>query len=408
MVSTFLIDRVSIDYESREYEDLVTSLYRSWSRNEWVGLVHPREQSSWWAAIESSRHIEWPPGPGIILGSGGSTGGRRWCLQPLSHLQASAEATGQWLSIIGVDPSSVTHFNPLPLHHVSGLMPLIRTVIWGGKSIKLSSKLRQFTRDDIPYVNTPSVISLVPTQLDRILSSIEGINWLKRFTVIWVGGAALLPLQANVARKERLQLAPCYGSTETAAMVCAVSPHAFLQEKAEFLQPLMDVQLQVSNTTGSIEVATNRLSPGWIQNGTFHNLLAPGGWWRSGDKGILTQSGLVIQGRLDNAINSGGETIFPEQLEARLKRLAKLKDIKLIEILIVSQPNNEWGEILIALINCNETSSKAIISDLQLAIRNWPFSEQPKRWIFCPTLVSSTEDKWDREYWKEWTSSYLL
>ena len=33
-------------------------------------------------------------GPGVVLGSGGSTGGRRWCLQPLGHLQASASATG--------------------------------------------------------------------------------------------------------------------------------------------------------------------------------------------------------------------------------------------------------------------------------------------------------------------------
>ena len=38
-----------------------------------------------------------PEGPGVVLASGGSSGRRRWCLQPHRHLQQAAAATGRWL-----------------------------------------------------------------------------------------------------------------------------------------------------------------------------------------------------------------------------------------------------------------------------------------------------------------------
>ena len=82
----------------------------------------------------------WPPAgaagmspaaldPAFVLGTGGSSGRRRWCVQPLAHLQASVEACGQWLQGLGLDPARCQLFNPLPLHHISGLMPLLRSAL---------------------------------------------------------------------------------------------------------------------------------------------------------------------------------------------------------------------------------------------------------------------------------------
>ncbi len=46
-----------------------------------------------------------------------------------------------------------------------------------------------------------------------------------------------------------------------------------------------------------------------------------GGWWHSGDAGRLGPAGLEPLGRLDGALNSGGATVFPEQIEAALAGL---------------------------------------------------------------------------------------
>ena len=106
-------------------------------------------------------------GPGVVLGSGGSTGGRRWCLQPLAHLQASASATGPWLEGLGLDPASCLQLNPLPLHHVSGLLPWVRAQQWGAVHQRLDPA---WMRDPARLAaaapldpGRPALLSLVPT-----------------------------------------------------------------------------------------------------------------------------------------------------------------------------------------------------------------------------------------------------
>ena len=59
-----------------------------------------------------------------------------------------------------------------------------------------------------------------------------------------------------------------------------------------------------------------------LQDGALVPFAGPSLWWRSGDGGRLTDLGLEVLGRLDGAINSGGETVFPEQVEQRLLALA--------------------------------------------------------------------------------------
>jgi O-succinylbenzoic acid--CoA ligase len=66
---------------------------------------------------------DWPHEGGVVLASGGSQGGRSLCLQPFTHLDRSAAACGRWLEGIGLSPEGLMLLNPLPVHHISGLMP---------------------------------------------------------------------------------------------------------------------------------------------------------------------------------------------------------------------------------------------------------------------------------------------
>ena len=88
-----------------------------------------------WVALspeaEAAPIDQLPPGPGVLVRSGGSSGGSRCCAQPSLHLDRSAAATAHWLTGIGVDPASTLLLNPLPLAHVSGLMPWWRSRCWG-------------------------------------------------------------------------------------------------------------------------------------------------------------------------------------------------------------------------------------------------------------------------------------
>jgi O-succinylbenzoic acid--CoA ligase len=252
-----------------------------------------------------------------------------------------------------------------------------------------------------------ALLSLVPTQLQRLMATAEGLAWLQQLAVIWVGGAPLPPQLAERARRAGLRLAPCYGATETAAMVCALAPDRFLAGAAGCGVPLADVQLRFDE--GAVEVRCGRLSPGWLEHGQLRPLpRSAQGWWRSGDAGLLGPEGLELLGRLDGAIHSGGETVFPEQLEPRLLALAQAAGLPLQAVLLLPIDDPEWGQRLVALVRPEAGPPGPALAwpDLQHHLRQlcepWAPAERPTRWLRCPELAQSPLGKWQRSRWRAW------
>ena len=94
-----------------------------------------------------------PPGPGVLVRSGGSGGGSRCCAQPSLHLDRSAASAAQWLMGIGLDPASTLLLNPLPLAHVSGLMPWWRARCWGAGHQQLEPRLMKTPAEPVSYTH---------------------------------------------------------------------------------------------------------------------------------------------------------------------------------------------------------------------------------------------------------------
>ncbi len=409
-------------------------LQQAWAAGRIIPLAVREQQEELAAALGPAGpravldHLQRQWGPGVLVGSGGSSGRRRWCLQPLSHLEASAAATGHWLTGLGLDPAACLHLNPLPLHHVSGLLPLVRARQWGCAHQPIApARLRdpQALPAALPLPSgRPALLSLVPTQLQRLMAAPAGLDWLRQLAVIWVGGAPLPEAVAARARSEGLRLAPCYGATETAAMVCALAPGRFLAGEAGCGRPLADVELQVEPDNGAIAVRTARLSPGWLEQGELSPLPGrePGresggepagvrggeGWWRSGDAGRLTLEGLEVLGRLDGALHSGGETVFPEVLEQRLLAAAQVAGLPLTAVLLLAEDDPEWGQRLVALVRPAPAAAgagPALLEALAELTGSWLPAERPRRWLLCPELACSAHGKWQRGHWRRWLAS---
>lgn len=386
-------------------------LEQAWSAGRLVPLAGPGETVP---VVPAS--LEQQIGPGVIVGSGGSMGGRRWCVQPLAHLQQSALATGRWLAAQGLDPASCLHLNPLPLHHVSGLLPWVRSRQWGAQHRTLAPALM---RDPLALTETlpmaelacqgPVLLSLVPTQLGRLLADPAGVAWLQQVALIWVGGAPLSPDLAAMARQLRLPLAPCYGATETAAMVCALTPRRFLAGDQGCGAPLDGVRLRVEEASGALAIATARLSPGWLVQGALVPLpRTVDGWWLSGDAARFSDQGLQVLGRLDAAIHSGGETVFPEQVEQRLAALIEAAALPVVAVLLVGESDALWGERLVALVRLRvECSSEPVLAALNQLAQQLPPAQRPVRWQVCASLETTLAGKWQRQRWQQWLVGQL-
>ena len=236
--------------------------------------------------------------------------------------------------------------------------------------MKTPAELLAFCQGLPTWGKNPAVLSLVPTQLARLLAHPDGVAFLQRLQLIWIGGAALPAPLADQARALQLPLAPCYGSTETAAMVAALPPDRFLAGEPGCGDPLVDVELRLA-ADGALEVRTDRLALGcWRadQPERWVPLRDGDGWWRSGDQAALTP-GLQIAGRIDGAIHSGGETVFPEQLEQRLMASIQAASLPVSTVLLLGFEDPEWGQRLVALVG---SSDAAVLLRLEALTRPWP------------------------------------
>jgi O-succinylbenzoic acid--CoA ligase len=285
-------------------------------------------------------------------------------------------------------------------------MPWLRCQLWEAEHRWLApAQLRQ--PQDLSLPRPPSggaaLLSLVPTQLHRLLDDSAGVHWLQAFQVIWVGGAPLAEEDVARSRAAGLRLAPCYGSSETASMVTALAPEAFLAGQGGCGPPLPHAQLRIAPESGAVEVRATSLSPGHLERGRLCPLATVEGWWRSGDRGRLDAGGLTLLGRLDGAVHSGGETVFPEQVELVLQRLASQQGLPLAALLLVARPDPEWGQRLVGLVRGEGGGDgDALLAALKGLASQLPPHQRPRQWWHCPELAPNAMGKWERQHWQEW------
>ncbi len=333
-------------------------------------------------------------GPAIILNSSGSSGKPRQCFHHLNNLKLSAVTSGQWLIEQGFELQNCLILNTLPLNHISGLMPIFRSQTWGCDCINISPNLIKKTRELLLFTikskkNKKHLItSLVPTQLQRLLAQKDGISWLKIFDLIWVGGASISSETAEQCIKEKIKLAPCYGSTETAAMVTSLKPKEFLMGFKNVGEILPDTKIRI-NAQGLIEIKSARIGIEIIDSSKTKNFKNKNGWWCTGDLGEINQINnslyLNFLGRSDNAFNSGGEIVFPKVIESRLNDFIMKENIPIIKFNISKVSDKLWGNKIQIIIEYKEhTNNKNIENSLNLLKKfsqSWPKHEKPEKWI---------------------------
>ncbi|NDJ61571.1 MAG: o-succinylbenzoate--CoA ligase [Chloroflexi bacterium] len=240
----------------------------------------------------------------------------------------------------------------LPLYHVGGLAIVTRCCL-ATTTIVLSERFDPAAMWDLLEAERITQVSLVPTMLLRLLDARPDTPFPPTLRLILLGGAAATP--ELIARCERLNVpvATTYGLTEATSQVATMLPADVYRKPGSVGKPLMFASVRVVGEDGAslppgeygeIVVSGPTIMRGYLAQPD--DLRLRDGEFHTGDIGYLDADGdLWLVQRRSDLIVSGGENVYPAEVEAVLRAHPAVADV-----CVVGVPNAEWGQQVAAAV----------------------------------------------------------
>ena len=336
----------------------------------------------------------------IMISTGGSSGQIKFAIHTWETLLASVQGFTEYFQL-----KQVNSFCILPLYHVSGLMQFMRSFTTGGKLAILPFKAVE-QGQLLNLKQSDFFISLVPTQLQRLLENPELTEWLSQFNTVLLGGAPAWNELLEKARFHRIRLAPTYGMTETASQIATLKPDDFLRGKMSSGKILPHAKVTIRNQQGEI------LNSNQIGNITIYAQSLALGYYpitrenqdifQVDDLGFLDEQGhLNIAGRDSDKIITGGENIYPAEIESAIQATQMVADICVIGI-----PDKHWGQALTAIYIPKQSDTSALKIQTLLKDKLTKF-KIPKYWIPQQNLPRNSQGKINRQQLQQIATEFL-
>jgi len=297
--------------------------------------------------------------PHSILYTSGTTGqpkgavltyGNHWWSAVGSALNLGLQADDRWLAC-------------LPFFHVGGLAILLRSVIYGHpvvvhESFDPVAVNRAIDEEGI------TLISMVATMLQRTLDARGERPYPPTLRCILLGGGPASEALLEECARRGVPAAQTYGLTEAASQVATLAPEEALRKLGSVGKPLMmtevrierdGVPVEAGGEAGEIVIRGPTVTPGYdgrpeANAESFHE-----GWFRTGDIGYLDSEGyLYVLDRRDDVILSGGENVYPAEVESVLRAHPAVEDAGVIGV-----ADERWGQAPVAFVVLRETIAES-------------------------------------------------
>jgi len=257
----------------------------------------------------------------LVMHTSGTSGRPRPVAITFDNIRANARGVAERMGL-GDDERWLA---PLPLAHVGGLMVVLRSVLMATTAVVAPPPFDALAIAGQLRDGGITVVSLVPTQLQRLLDA--GARPGPALRRVLLGGGPMPRALLERARAAGFAVCPSYGLTQACSTVTVAEPGDV--ETAGRALPGVGVAISAD---GEI-----------IVSGRTVNSL---GSLRTGDLGYLDAGGrLVVTGRKGELMISGGENVAPAEVEAVL---AEHPDVA--EVAVFGRPHPLWGEAIVALV----------------------------------------------------------
>ena len=270
--------------------------------------------------------------PHSIIYTSGTTGqpkgatltvGNHWWSAVGSALNLGLHADDRWLAC-------------LPLFHVGGLAILLRSVIYGITAI-VHESFDPVAVNAAIDAERVTIVSVVSAMLQRMLEARGDVPYPPSLRCVLLGGGpAPQPLLEECAQRG-VPVVQTYGLTEAASQVTTLAPEDALRKLGSAGKPLFPTEVKIEHD--EIWVRGPTVMAGYWQNAEATARVLRDGWLHTGDLGYLDDEGyLFVLDRRDDLIISGGENVYPAEIEAVL-----LSHPAVAEAGVTGVPDEKWG-----------------------------------------------------------------
>ena len=284
----------------------------------------PLERAQALAMLQPDEPVE--PDAAVVVSTSGSTGRPKGVLLSAAAVRAAAAAThtalggpGDWVLA-------------LPPHYVAGLMVLARAQLAGTRAHPVAADLADLPAA-VEQLRGRRYLSLVPTQLARALPRPAVAEALRSLDAVLVGGGALPAPLAAQARAAGIRVVGTYGMSET----CGGCVYDGLP------LPGVDVRLAAD---GRVSLGGRVLFTGYRRRPDLTAAALLDGRLVTADRARWVEDRLVVLGRIDDVVVSGGMNVDLAEVERQVRGWPELAGA---EVAVVGVPDAAWGTAVIAV-----------------------------------------------------------
>ncbi len=292
-----------------------------------------------------------PADPWLMLYTSGTTGRPKGCLLSHAGIIASAYSCARWLDLAPPD----RRFSPLPLFHVGGLTLLLAYLVSGCATVIMSRGTDAETAAALIVDERCTGATIPAAMLDRVLDLLSlraGETQLRHLT----GGGGMYPAAfvEELVKRSGADLALGYGQTEVSGFAGLIDAAQQLAHPAAATAILPGLDHRIVdesgvvavNQVGELQLRGVQVMLGYWQAAEATAAAFQDGWLKTGDLFSRDASGLLtFAGRTKELIKSGGENVYPAEVENILKRHPAVADCAVIGV-----ADNRWGEAVKAFV----------------------------------------------------------
>lgn len=279
----------------------------------------------------------------------------------------------------------------LPIFHVSGFSICMRSVIYGMPMFLFEQFSAEETHQAIMKKGV-TIVSVVTVMVEQLLDELGDDVYPKTLRCMLLGGGAA---PAHLLKRGKAKGAPIiqsYGLTETASQFATLQASEALNKIGSAGKALFPGQLKIEQPDeegiGEIVLKGPMVTNGYFKKDKVNEQTIQDGWLFTGDIGKVDADGfLYVYERRNDLIISGGENIYPSEIEAIIGRISGVKEVSVVGI-----KDSRWGSVPAAcIVREDETLTKEQI--IALIEPNLASYKMPKRIYFIASLPRNATNK---------------